>query len=242
MVEEAERKLDRSKNAISHIGFSENWARENGRLVYPHPARHNLGENNAVRRNVRSRSQEKARIFNPVRAAGDPCRLLADAGLRRRRERIRRPGHESDRGRRKVVDSLLPVVHSANRRSIRSANSGFNSTPIHFRLRSRAAISVGTGACIRIEHHVAGAARNLHASPGQSERHDCRMVVHAAARPLTGLGGTSHVSAQSTPVRTPEPRRRRSSNSGSWTAGTRSHATWSAGHEPIPGGRSVCAR
>ena len=61
----------------------------------------------------------------------------------------------------------------------------------------------GTGACIRIEHHVAGAARNLHTSPGQSERHDCRMVVHAAARPLTGLGGNVPCSAQSTPVRTP---------------------------------------
>ena len=31
---EAERQLDRSRNAISHIGFSIRWARENGRIVY----------------------------------------------------------------------------------------------------------------------------------------------------------------------------------------------------------------
>ena len=34
MVEEAERKLDRSRNTISHIGFSEGWAKKNGNLVY----------------------------------------------------------------------------------------------------------------------------------------------------------------------------------------------------------------
>lgn len=38
MVEEAKRKLDRSTNAISHIGFSEDWAKRNGRLVYPLPS------------------------------------------------------------------------------------------------------------------------------------------------------------------------------------------------------------
>lgn len=34
MAKEAERKLDRSRNIISHIGFSEDWARKNGHLVY----------------------------------------------------------------------------------------------------------------------------------------------------------------------------------------------------------------
>jgi hypothetical protein len=34
MVSETERRLDRSKNAISHVGFSEKWARQNGRVVY----------------------------------------------------------------------------------------------------------------------------------------------------------------------------------------------------------------
>jgi len=34
MVREAERQLDRSRNAISHVGFSESWAKQNGRLVY----------------------------------------------------------------------------------------------------------------------------------------------------------------------------------------------------------------
>lgn len=34
---EAARKLDRSRNPISHIGFSERWARENGRVVYKDP-------------------------------------------------------------------------------------------------------------------------------------------------------------------------------------------------------------
>ena len=31
---EANRKLDRSKNDTSHVGFSESWARKNGRVVY----------------------------------------------------------------------------------------------------------------------------------------------------------------------------------------------------------------
>ncbi len=35
LLAETERQLDRSGNAISHVGFSENWARQNGRVVYP---------------------------------------------------------------------------------------------------------------------------------------------------------------------------------------------------------------
>lgn len=31
---ETERQLDRSRNAISHVGFTEKWAAENGKLVY----------------------------------------------------------------------------------------------------------------------------------------------------------------------------------------------------------------
>lgn len=34
VLAEAERQLDKSRNAISHVGFSVNWARENGRIVY----------------------------------------------------------------------------------------------------------------------------------------------------------------------------------------------------------------
>lgn len=34
VVEETNRQLDRSRNAISHVGFSEQWAEENGRVVY----------------------------------------------------------------------------------------------------------------------------------------------------------------------------------------------------------------
>ena len=34
VVDETERQLDRSRNAISHVGFSEEWARRNGSLVY----------------------------------------------------------------------------------------------------------------------------------------------------------------------------------------------------------------
>jgi len=35
LAAETERQLDRSRNNISHVGFSETWARENGRVVYP---------------------------------------------------------------------------------------------------------------------------------------------------------------------------------------------------------------
>jgi hypothetical protein len=34
ILAETELRLDNSRNAISHVGFSENWARENGRIVY----------------------------------------------------------------------------------------------------------------------------------------------------------------------------------------------------------------
>lgn len=34
VVAETERQLNRSRNAISHVGFSEEWARGNGRVVY----------------------------------------------------------------------------------------------------------------------------------------------------------------------------------------------------------------
>lgn len=34
VIRETERQLDRSRNAISHVAFSEAWARENGRVVY----------------------------------------------------------------------------------------------------------------------------------------------------------------------------------------------------------------
>jgi len=34
VLREAERQLDRSRNEISHVGFSEVWARENGGVVY----------------------------------------------------------------------------------------------------------------------------------------------------------------------------------------------------------------
>ena len=34
LLQETERQLDRSQNAISHVGFSERWARDNGRLIY----------------------------------------------------------------------------------------------------------------------------------------------------------------------------------------------------------------
>jgi hypothetical protein len=34
VIEETERQLDRSRNAISHVGFSEDWASHNGRVVY----------------------------------------------------------------------------------------------------------------------------------------------------------------------------------------------------------------
>ena len=35
LLAETVRQLDRSRNAISHVGFSEGWARENGIIVYP---------------------------------------------------------------------------------------------------------------------------------------------------------------------------------------------------------------
>jgi len=34
VVQETERQLDRSRNAISHVGFSETWAQEHGKIVY----------------------------------------------------------------------------------------------------------------------------------------------------------------------------------------------------------------
>jgi hypothetical protein len=34
MANETERQLDRSSNAISHVGITENWAKENGKIVY----------------------------------------------------------------------------------------------------------------------------------------------------------------------------------------------------------------
>jgi hypothetical protein len=34
LLKETERQLDRSSNAISHVGFSENWAKEHGAVVY----------------------------------------------------------------------------------------------------------------------------------------------------------------------------------------------------------------
>ncbi|TAE21628.1 MAG: hypothetical protein EAZ92_16815 [Candidatus Kapaibacterium sp.] len=34
LLKETERQLDRSSNAISHVGFSENWAKEHGTVVY----------------------------------------------------------------------------------------------------------------------------------------------------------------------------------------------------------------
>ncbi|MDD2230321.1 MAG: hypothetical protein WCT23_09390 [Candidatus Neomarinimicrobiota bacterium] len=34
LIAETERKLDNSKNDISHVGFSEKWARENGKRVF----------------------------------------------------------------------------------------------------------------------------------------------------------------------------------------------------------------
>ena len=34
VLAETERQLDRSRNAISHVGFSVRWARENGKIVY----------------------------------------------------------------------------------------------------------------------------------------------------------------------------------------------------------------
>lgn len=36
LLAETERQLDRSRNDISHVGFSESWAAENGAAVYRH--------------------------------------------------------------------------------------------------------------------------------------------------------------------------------------------------------------
>ncbi len=37
LAAETERQLDRSRNSISHVGFSNKWAEENGRVVYQDP-------------------------------------------------------------------------------------------------------------------------------------------------------------------------------------------------------------
>jgi hypothetical protein len=37
LAAEANRKLDRSQNDISHVGFSESWAAKNGKVVYRDP-------------------------------------------------------------------------------------------------------------------------------------------------------------------------------------------------------------
>lgn len=34
LLKEAERQLDKSGNSISHVGFSENWTKANGKIVY----------------------------------------------------------------------------------------------------------------------------------------------------------------------------------------------------------------
>jgi len=34
LLKEAEKQLDRSSNIISHVGFSEDWAKQNGKIVY----------------------------------------------------------------------------------------------------------------------------------------------------------------------------------------------------------------
>ena len=34
VITETNRQLDKSRNIISHVGFSEKWVRENGRIVY----------------------------------------------------------------------------------------------------------------------------------------------------------------------------------------------------------------
>ena len=38
MLNEAQRQLDRSRNEISHIGFTIKWAQDNGRLVHKRPS------------------------------------------------------------------------------------------------------------------------------------------------------------------------------------------------------------
>lgn len=39
VVRETERQLDRSRNTISHVDFSETWARDNGTIVFQDPNR-----------------------------------------------------------------------------------------------------------------------------------------------------------------------------------------------------------
>ena len=34
LLKEAERQLDRSRNIISHVGFSEDWVKENSKVIY----------------------------------------------------------------------------------------------------------------------------------------------------------------------------------------------------------------
>ncbi len=34
LLKETEKQLDRSNNAISHVGFSENWTKQNGKVIY----------------------------------------------------------------------------------------------------------------------------------------------------------------------------------------------------------------
>lgn len=34
LLKEAERQIDRSSNIISHVGFSEDWAKLNGKVIY----------------------------------------------------------------------------------------------------------------------------------------------------------------------------------------------------------------
>ena len=37
LVKETERQLDASRNAISHVGFTETWVKRNGKIVYQDP-------------------------------------------------------------------------------------------------------------------------------------------------------------------------------------------------------------
>jgi hypothetical protein len=34
LLKETKKQLDRSSNVISHVGFSENWAKQNGKIIY----------------------------------------------------------------------------------------------------------------------------------------------------------------------------------------------------------------
>lgn len=42
LLKETDRQLDRSRNAISHVGFSEEWSLENGKVVYHNTIREEL--------------------------------------------------------------------------------------------------------------------------------------------------------------------------------------------------------